>query len=365
MPNRIKDIFSDEMYNINGTLHFNGEEAYKNFLAALEIAQSEGRVVSVDGVTSVATAVNHQGVKFPLEEHANISKFYVGPAIEPVQISLDVDGQEKTITLFRSQIRDKVFLRSTPDSVVAFDFEFILRENRQTIKYKVDFDKAQNINEVANSFCVAAALLDYFYKQDDKLPSERDRFSLSDIKEYFNCYKSFFRRLNTIEDNLSISIQPSLLKDMTVEEQQDIDELYLLLYEKKVLRINTKITSTDSIYMTNEAVEMQCGIGSKIALTFTSTIEFNFLDQHVILYSANLVVNALIKDIQRKDDGAIKVYYSDTDSKPMYIAFSAFTTEDAARIEASSILQHDQKYIESKTRKELIAQLYPQKNKQV
>ena len=38
MPNKIKDIFSDDMFNINGTLRFSDDEAYKNFLSALEIA---------------------------------------------------------------------------------------------------------------------------------------------------------------------------------------------------------------------------------------------------------------------------------------------------------------------------------------
>lgn len=55
------------MFNINGTLRFSDDEAYKNFLAAMEIAYAEGRVVQVDGVTSVATTVGHLGAKFPLE----------------------------------------------------------------------------------------------------------------------------------------------------------------------------------------------------------------------------------------------------------------------------------------------------------
>ena len=42
MPNKIKDIFSDDMFNINGTLRFSDDEAYKNFLSALEIAYAEG-----------------------------------------------------------------------------------------------------------------------------------------------------------------------------------------------------------------------------------------------------------------------------------------------------------------------------------
>ena len=126
MSNKIKDIFSDDMFNINGTLHFSDDEAYKNFLAALEIAYADGRVVPVEGVTSVATTVGHLGAKFPLEEHTNITQFYVGPAVEPVQITLDVGGEEKNLTLLRSRPKEKVILRSEPDSIVSFHFTFLL-----------------------------------------------------------------------------------------------------------------------------------------------------------------------------------------------------------------------------------------------
>ena len=98
MPNKLKDIFSDDMFNMSGTLHFSDGEAYKNFLSALEIVYAEGRVVPVEGVTSVSTTVGHLGTKFPLEEQTNITQFLVGPAVEPVPITLDVDGKEKTIT---------------------------------------------------------------------------------------------------------------------------------------------------------------------------------------------------------------------------------------------------------------------------
>ena len=84
MPNKLKDIFSDDMFNMSGTLHFSDGEAYKNFLSALEIVYAEGRVVPVEGVTSVSTTVGHLGTKFPLEEQTNITQFLVGPTVEPV-----------------------------------------------------------------------------------------------------------------------------------------------------------------------------------------------------------------------------------------------------------------------------------------
>lgn len=46
------------------------------------------------------------------------------------------------------------------------------------------------------------------------------------------------------------------------------------------------------------------------------THDTNFLKQTVTLHTANLLVNALVKDIQECDDGTVKILYGDTDSKP-------------------------------------------------
>lgn len=361
MPNKIKDIFSNDTVNINGTVHFSDEEAYKNFLSALEMAYAEGRVVPVEGITSVTETVGHMGTKFPIEEYTGINKIFVGPAVEPVPIVLNVNGEEKTITLLRSRIKDKVILRSEPDSIVSFKFTFPLGENIHTVNYKVQFERAKSIREVADSFNIAAALLTHLYSHEDNTPTENDKVSLSEVKEYFTCYKYFFERLSAIESKLAISISPNLLNDLPDEEHHDIDELYLLLCEKKVVRSNAKLTYTDISPAVMNSTEMSFSIGHKIALTFTYGIEFNFLNQTVALYTANLLVNALVKDIQKGDDGTAKILYGDTDSKPMYISFSAFETIEEAEQELNAIPQHSDIYVNAKTSNTYINKYYEEK----
>ena len=79
------------------------------------------------------------------------------------------------------------------------------------------------------------------------------------------------------------------------------------------------MTSNDPISIAMSHNNSTLSIGNKIALTFLCTIEFNFLKQNVLLHTANLIVNALVKDIQNSDDGTVKILYGDTDSKPIYI----------------------------------------------
>ena len=149
-----------------------------------------------------------------------------------------------------------------------------------------------------------------------------------------------------------------MLNALSLEEQQDIDELYLLLCEKKVVRLSAKLTSTSSTAVTMNNAEASLSIGDKIALTFIGSIEFSFLKQSVTLHTANLLINALVKDIQKCDDGTVRVLYGDTDSKPMYISFSAFQTSEEAKQESETIMQHESIYVNALTSNAYITQYY-------
>lgn len=362
MPNKIKDIFSDDMFNIGGHLRFSDDESYKSFLDALKIVQAEGRVVPVKGVTSITEEVRHQGVKFPLEEYKDISDFVIGPATESVHIPVKLGTEEKIITLLRSRTTDKITLRSEPDSIVSFRFIFLNGENRHTVNYKVQFEKAKSIEDVAESFGTAAALLATLYKYEDKHPVEEGKISIADAKSYFCNGEAFFRRLTAVAKEFDFSFSPSMLNNLSSEEQHDIDELYLLLCKKQVVRLNAKLTSTDSTAVTAHQCNENLDIGSKVQLVFLGTIEFKFLRQTVLLHTANLVLNAVVKEIQDGNDDAIKILYGDSDSKPMYMAFSAFKTEKEAADEADSILEREEIYANAPTINACIKQFYSTAN---
>ena len=269
--------------------------------------------------------------------------------------------ERKKLTLLRNLLKDKVIIHSKPNSIVDFNFIFQLGENRHTVNYKVQFEKAKRVREVADSFSIAAALLTYFYGCEDNTPAEADKVSLSEVRNYFRCNEAFFKRLSAIENRLSLSISPSLLNDLSSEEQHDIDELYLLLCEKKVVRLNAKLSSTESTVVMKHT-ETQLSLGSKIWLTFLGNIEFNILKQKVTLHTANLLINAFVKDIQKCEDGTVKILYGDTDSKPMYISFSAFETSEEARRELDTIMKHNEIYNNALTSNAYINEYYEEKD---
>lgn len=359
MPNRIKDIFTNEMFDMSAHLRFKDEDAYNSFLAALESVQEEGRTVPIDGVISISTEIKHQGTTYLVEEQTNISHFVVGPSFEPFSFPLQVGEQEKEITFWRNIAKNKIIIKTNDDAIVFFQFTFIPNENIHTINYRIQFEKATTIEEVAESYCLANALLTKLYRPEAPHVDKQEAISIINVKNYFRYHESFLRRLIAIEKILDLSISPVLLKDLPREQQQDIDELYLLLILHKTVKLNGKLTSTDATAITiNEGLSSSV-VGSAIDMTFSDTIDYDFLGQSVKLYTANLLTNAVVKEIQTEADGKIKLLYGDTDSKPMYISFSAFKTLEEASAELETIMnQKRETYLNAPTSASYIEKFY-------
>lgn len=348
MANKIRDIFSDDMYNIEGKIRFRDEEAHKKFLSALDIVQAEGRVVPVEGITSLSTKIVDKNTKYPIAEDDNIIDVVVGPSIENVSIPVLTRNGEKNVEFGRYFTNECIILEAKKHAIVWFKFIIPKDKSKHRVSYKVQFQHAQSIEEVVDEFELAEAFLSKLYKQEDKEPDETGMVAVKDIKKYFATSADFLRRLVAVEQELGVKNSPCDLADLTEESRLDVEELYLLLCKKQIMRLNAKLTASDSTMVEmakrNEALK----IGDSIKLTFTGTTEYTMPSQKITLHTANLLQNAIIKDIQTDSD-KVKILYGDTDSKPMYISFSAFKTQPEAKQECEKIIEHEDLYINAQT----------------
>lgn len=131
-----------------------------------------------------------------------------------------------------------------------------------------------------------------------------------------------------------------------------VEELYLLLIEKKIVRMDAKLTSTDSTGITLASKERALEIGQAIDLTFTGDITYSIYEQNITIYTANLLSNAKIKEISETENGEVRILYDDTDSMPMYISCTGHKTSNEAKEESSLIMrdkERTQKYREALT----------------
>lgn len=356
MANRIKEIFTDKMYQLTGSIRFKDANAYNSFHHALEVAQHEGRFISVDGITSISTSINLSGSQFPLEEHTNVTKLTIGPAVELITIPLTF-APEKNISLFRSKSSSKTTLYTTPDSAIFLQFIFDFAKNTLSLSYKPQFENASNLEDLINTFHLFSLLLKDSFK-GESAPVNSNAVSITDIENLFDSTVLFLKRLRQIERELNLAFSPSLITTLTDEDKMEIDELYLLLCKKVVLRLNAKLTPTEATSAAFRPDAQFPTVGSKIISTYVSTIEYHFLNNTIKLYTANLLANAIVKAIKHNDDGSAIVLYGDTDSNPMYISFSAFTEEADAQQESNSIKDHIKAYTDAKTSSEYADMLY-------
>ena len=345
MANKIKSIFTDEMVSVEGKMRFKNKKAYNTFIAKLEKAYSEGSSERIDGVTSISTSIKQNGSKFPFDESFLPSFVIITPTVESFSIPLLVNNQKKEINLFRSKSKEAVTVRTKKDAIVYLQFVFSKRENKQTVKYDVQIENAKSIEEIVESYYLAEALFETLFVPEKQPNENKNSITVYDIKRYFHTQARFYERLVAITKEFDLKIQASSLKALTIEEQQVVDELYLLIVDKKTVKLNGKLMNDDtsSITINNDSAKIE--IGKSLDLAFTGTRDYSFLEQTLRIYTANLLTNMIVKEIKKEEDGTTKVLYGDTDSKPMFISYSAYKTQADAVNERNIIHKHVDTYL--------------------
>ena len=94
-------------------------------------------------------------------------------------------------------------------------------------------------------------------------------------------------------------------------------------------------------------------VGDPIKLSFLGDISFQIFDKTITLFTANLLLDAVVKEIQNTGDD-LTILYGDSDSKPMYISYMAFVVKEDAEQELDPLFNHEEDYIHALTRNEYI-----------
>lgn len=344
MGNKLKEMFSDDIYAINGQLKFEDNAALKEFVKALKIVEEEGRAVPVEGVKSISTKISSNSANYPVSEHKNISNVTLYPAVDTVEYKIQVENEERKILFYRSERKNEIVLETGKQEVVYFQMIYTKESKGLKINYKVQFNHANTIEEVLYSFSSAVALVSTLFVPDAPNSDEEDKRVFQALFEYFKNSEAFFRRLRMVESELDLTIVPHRLDNMSLEEAQCVDEIYLLLCKKKVIRLNAKITPHEASVVMHPDRPKDLEVGDRIGITFFEQMEYSFLGEKISLHTANLISDAIIKEIKKEEkEDSITVIYGDTDSRPMYISFTAFKTFEEAKYEREHIMKDREK----------------------
>lgn len=341
MGNKLKEVFSDQEISIGAKINFKDHGAYKKFAEALEKVQEDGELVWINGVESVETSVKNGDSVYPISEAERIIDFAVGPSYEEVSFDVDTEYGKKVFVLNRYYINKGVILRNSEHSVVFLKFVFDKESEKVKITYKAQPEKAKSISELLEVYSIVLAFLNRLFSKDD-IKSEED-ISIKMIKDYFGHAITGYRKLEYVAQELGITFEP---KDIVESEEcwLDLEEIYLSLKEKKTIRLNAKVNETESQGMTVNQPKESIEVGTALSLTFVNNITYSLWGINVTLYAANLLSNAIVKEINWITDDEVKIVYGDEDSRPMYISYRAFKTEEEAEDEMRHIMENREEY---------------------
>jgi len=267
---------------------------------------------------------------------------------EDVPIVVNTKHGEKTVLFKCYHTTNETVLETGENEIVYFKIVFIKGTPNITFTYRTQPQLAKTIKDIVESYNTTIALLNNLFKDDDKQELSDEYTFIHDTRESFIELESFFSRLYLIEQELGLSFSPAKIGD-TENDEEELEELYLLLIEKKVIRLNAKLTATESTGITMKAGYNLPEAGSKLDITFISKIEYTMYGQKISVHTANLLSNAIVKQFEENEDGSKKILYDDTDSQPMYISYMGFKTIDEAKKEMSTIMEHKERYTDALT----------------
>jgi len=356
MANKLKDIFSNKMVDLGGNIRFDNPEAYKKFLEALKIVEEEGRVVEVEGVASISTKATSGNYEYQFSEADKIDKVYVGPSTELVPIKLQTEIGERSLQLRRYCTTSSIILETDEKAIVYLKLSVKKENGQNTFSYRAQPELAKTVKEIIESYSIVVAFLDYLFKGDVHLPQEEYEM-IKKIKKYFNNSVAYFKRVQKVEETFKIQFNPAKQNEKGNDEQE-LEELYLLLFEGKAFRYNAKLNGPGDVEITMKELDLQLAIGNRVEMTFSSTAEFDIYGEKISIYTANLLSNAIIKEVKEEIDGKTKIWYDDTDSAPMFISYTGFKSLDEREQEMGELMNHKKKYIDAVTIEEYLIKKY-------
>lgn len=343
MQNKLKDVFSNKRYEFGVSLLFKDSKSKEKFMESLEAMESEGKAVNIEGVSEICTNIKDGNTSYPLLIENDISSVTVGPAIKHMPIKVDTEYGRKTINL-ENYITHNGFVIKTGDQEAVF-LKFSYNTQNETINfvYRMQPEFAKCLKEITEKLAAAISLINSMFKTN----VENGMDSVAEIRKRLQTEYNLSKKLNKIEAYFNILFDTSKISGLSNSDIRDIEEVYALMIEKKAVRLNGRLKSTKTTGIKFKPNAKIPEVGSNIDLTFTNKVIYSICGQDITIYTANILLNAVIKEILTDDNGEVKVLYGDEDRKPMYISYTGFKTEDEAKQEFNVIVQNKPRYVEA------------------
>ena len=344
MSNRLKKLFSDEDEKYTETLTFDNPDSYKAFAAALEKVQLTGQGQMVEGIKTIRSSLFDGDNKYPISDEHSVERVVVGPYMELIEWPVQIEDRTINIEFYRTILKKNIKLTSVKKEIIDIEIENYLEEKKTVFRYNLHPEKAQNLEILIKEYKMAKALIMSLFRPKAEVPEYKDMLS------FFFQSIGYFERLHELESALDIDIFPSKLES-EYDKKLLIEKLYLLLVKHKKIRSNDRLNFI-------KADMFDGSIGQEILTAYIDRMEYEIFGQTIRVYIVNSIFNAVVSKIEDVQDKLKQVYFSDTDDRPMYRAYSGFLSEEEAIEEQNSIRIKIREYREAKKIDECLKELY-------
>lgn len=343
MHNKLRNMFSDNMPEVFSKLQFENSKNRAEFQKAMESVYNEGRVAEINGGVKLNIYIGDGEAMYPHIINQHVEKLTIHPNITKIPITVNTVYGEKTICFKANKTSMGVHLETESDAIVFVEVNFLEENGTVNFKIKIQHEYANSMKDLAKSLYATISILKQWFESDNELDRDDSLKDWVKIKKIFQLSYSFFYKLSAIEEVLQLSFNPKQL-DSTENNMLEVEELYLFLIKKIPVRLNAKLTASESTKFTLKNSIKNLEIGSNLDIAFVNATEYMIFDQKISIYTANLLTNAIVKEIVSEEKGTITVLYGDTDSRPMYISCTGFLTEKEAKAEIDEIVGRKEEY---------------------
>lgn len=366
MGNKLRDIFKNEEPVLKGEFSFANAEAYNRFFEAWKKVQNEGGSARVgNGVTIKTYMKNGDGSEEEYVLHeGEVQDLVIYEQEEPLLVEATIDQEKKQIDCRRTMLNSGMIIKAPVQSVIDFKIHFDVDKHTLNLSVTPRLEYAKNTEDVIESYKIADAIFRKFLQIDEdspKLSDEQKKQHQKEMEQIAPLLDRIRQETRIFEVVLLIERELNLKFDIAQfakepEYLQDAEELYFALIKQLPIRLNAKITSSDTQGINIAHVEKDLEIGDPINITFGSEIIYNICGTEIKLFTANIISNAVVKKILPQENEQTKIIYGDDDVCPMFISYRVYMTEAEAKKEAHSMIERKEEYIEAKAIYEYIAE---------
>lgn len=353
MANKLKDIFSKKPLERKVRLDFYDEKGYSNFIKGLQELDKTGAPVEVNGIKAVKETIGNGDVNYSEKVETNIVTSTLYPAQEPINIKLTTESGVRIVTLNRIKVDTGYLILAKIGQTIKFHLNINLEKQETKFSYEIKQKQAKDLHELIFDYETAVAFCRYLFKNENhmnKIESDSNHSEINNIKGVFDFFDKSLRTFNHLDyicTKFNLEISPVNFGENN--NYSDVEELYYSIQGTPLRKVES-FSSLKTNAKDLDLAKKNELIGTAIYLTFASKVTYDIFGKDVTLYSANLLCNAVIVEIDEQGN----VTLQPKKDKSMYISYTAYTTAKEAEAGLQNIMKEPEKYFNAPTINEYI-----------